>query len=422
MKGLKKILLFFSLFLPFALSAQESKNVLFIGNSYTEVNNLPQMVADIAASMGDQLTYSSNTPGGCTFQQHCTNQSMTLIRQGRWDAVVMQEQSQYPSFPDGQVEAEVFPYAQRLVDSIYAHGWCTEPMFYMTWGRRDGDTYNAQYFPVLGTYEGMDSMLCLRYLQMASDNDASVCPVGRVWRYLRRHHSEIELYQSDGSHPSVAGTYAAACSFYTMLFHRDPTGITYRPSALSPTEAQSIRQATRIVIYDTLPTWQRRQPSLQIVEVDTPQYMGCSFVVECEHCDTLLCSWGDGNDTLFAGTPWTAVRHTYADTGLYTISLTATRHCIDTMTTKNFHAVQDPYVGINDFDTQSLENLKSRCRVYPNPATDKVHISVIANLELYSLNGWLLRHRHADIMTLEGLPTGVYLLSVDGTSYRIVKN
>ena len=75
------------LLMPFALRGQQSKHVLFVGNSYTEVNNLPQMVANVALSMGDTLVYSSNTPGGCTLQQHCNNQSMTLIRQGGWDAV-----------------------------------------------------------------------------------------------------------------------------------------------------------------------------------------------------------------------------------------------------------------------------------------------------------------------------------------------
>ena len=43
--------------------AQDSKRVLFIGNSYTEVNNLPQMVANVAQSMGDEVVYNSNTPG-----------------------------------------------------------------------------------------------------------------------------------------------------------------------------------------------------------------------------------------------------------------------------------------------------------------------------------------------------------------------
>ena len=205
--------------------AQEGAKVLFIGNSYTEVNNLPLMTTEVARSMGFEMTYSSNTPGGCNFNQHCNNQSMTLIRQGGWDYVVLQEQSQYPSFPQPQVEAEVFPYAAQLVEAVYAASPCAEPMFYMTWGRRDGDAYNAQFFSVLGTYEGMDSMLYERYVYMAEANDASVCPVGRVWRRLREDHAEIELYQSDGSHPSTAGTYAAACAFAVMFFHGNPESI-----------------------------------------------------------------------------------------------------------------------------------------------------------------------------------------------------
>ena len=178
---------FFALCGTIPIQAQQTVNALFIGNSYTEVNNLPGMVQQIAASMGDLLTWQSNTPGGCTFNQHCSNHSMELICGGGWDIVVLQEQSQYPSFPQSQVEAEVFPYAKRLVDSVYAHNPCGEPMFYMTWGRKNGDAGNAPYFPVLGTYEGMDSMLCERYTYMAQQNDASLCPVGRVWRYLREN-------------------------------------------------------------------------------------------------------------------------------------------------------------------------------------------------------------------------------------------
>ena len=43
-------------------TGQNVPNVLFIGNSYTEVNNLPQMTADVARSMGQSFTWSSNTP------------------------------------------------------------------------------------------------------------------------------------------------------------------------------------------------------------------------------------------------------------------------------------------------------------------------------------------------------------------------
>ncbi len=394
-----------------SVQAQQSKHVLFIGNSYTQVNNLPQMVADVAASMGDTLTYEENTPGGCTFSQHCSNQSMALIRQGGWDAVVLQEQSQYPSFPQSQVENEVFPYAQRLVDSVYAHGWCTEPMFYMTWGRENGDQQNAQFFPVLGTYEGMDSMLCLRYMQMASDNDASVCPVGRVWRYLRKNHGEINLYQSDGSHPSVEGSYAAACAFYTMLFHGDPEEITYG-AGLEDATAQAIRSAVRRVVYDTLATWQRVPPAVQVLEVDTPQYMSCSFALYFIACDTVLCDWGDGTTEVLVPTT-SNVRHLYADTGNYTLTFTAIRHCLTTTTIMMFHATEEPSEpqGINDVDEE-------RVIISPNPASQTVqvtHPEAVA-VELCSLDGRVQATQTPQGLSctfnLANLPAGIYLIHI----------
>lgn len=238
------------------LKAQPAPRVFFIGNSYTQGNNLPALVSNIAQSMGDEMTYASNTPGGCTFEMHCSNASMETICRGGWDFVVLQEQSQLPAFPIEQVEEKVFPFAERLVDSVYAFNPDAEPMFFMTWGRKNGDTEFGPLYPLMSTYEGMDSLLYERYMYMGAANNASVCPVGRVWHYLRDHHSEIELYQLDGSHPSLAGSYAAACAFYTMLFHRDPDSVTY-DAGLSMRMAQLIRSAVHSVVFDSLWKWQR---------------------------------------------------------------------------------------------------------------------------------------------------------------------
>ena len=240
--------------------AQQSVRVFFAGNSYTQVNELPRMVANIAQSMGDELVYASNTPGGCTFEMHCSNASMDKICQGGWDFVVLQEQSQLPAFPIEMVEEMVFPFAEQLVDSVYAFNPNGEAMFFMTWGRKNGDTEFGPMYPMMSTYEGMDSLLYARYMYMGEVNDASVCPVGRVWNYLRNNHSEIELYMSDESHPSLAGTYAAACAFYTMLFGRDPDNITY-DAGISMKAAHLIRSATHTVVYDSLWKWQRPVPN-----------------------------------------------------------------------------------------------------------------------------------------------------------------
>lgn len=235
---------------------EESINVLFIGNSYTSVNNLPELVKTVSESADRRIEVSSNTPGGCTFQQHLSNQSLTMIRQGGWDYVVLQEQSQLPSFPMTQVEAQCMPYAASLVNNVYSYNPDGEAMFYMTWGRKDGDASNAGAYPPLGTYEGMDSLLFYRYMIMKMRNDASVSPVGRLWHYIRSNHPEIELYSTDGSHPSLAGSYAAACSFYTMLFHASPMEIT-NDAGVPAATAATIRNAAKTVVFDSIDIWQR---------------------------------------------------------------------------------------------------------------------------------------------------------------------
>ena len=117
-----------------------TKRALFLGNSYTGVNNLPQMVADVTTSTGDTLLFDSNTPGGYTLQGHSTNAtSLAKIALSDWDYVVLQEQSQFPSFPISQVETDIFPYAHFLDSIINAENPCVETVFYMTWGRKNGE-------------------------------------------------------------------------------------------------------------------------------------------------------------------------------------------------------------------------------------------------------------------------------------------
>ena len=99
-------ILAFFVTLTLSVSA-DKRNVLFIGNSYTYVNNMPQMIADIATSLGDTVTHESSTPGGYTAQQHTTNSTTTgKISQGGWDYVSIQCQSQEPSFSPAQVNSQ----------------------------------------------------------------------------------------------------------------------------------------------------------------------------------------------------------------------------------------------------------------------------------------------------------------------------
>ena len=256
---MKRLLLSFCLLWVILFSYADQYKVLFIGNSYTEVNNLPQLISNLASSTGDTLVFASHTPGGCTFQQHLSG-ALSLIRQGGWDYVVLQEQSQLPSFPYSQFMSESYPFAKALCDSIRAYNPNAEIVFYMTWGRKNGDQQNCSIYPPLCTYEGMDSLLFARYMMMAENNRTLVSPVGYVWHYIRDHYSDIELYQSDESHPSLAGSYAAACTFYATLFRKAPVAIS-TDEGIGDDQADRIRRAVSELVYDSLARWSFIEPS-----------------------------------------------------------------------------------------------------------------------------------------------------------------
>ncbi len=252
MKKITASLLFFAIAFHLHSQVQNELNVLFLGNSYTAANDLPSLVAQCAASTGRTVNYQSNTPGGHTFFGHTNNAtSQTLIAQGNWDFVVLQEQSQFPSFPISQVEEDCFPYAAILNDSILSHNECAETVFYMTWGRENGDSQNCANWPPVCTYEGMDDLLNERYRMMAEDNDAILSPVGALWRSIRTNFPDIVLYVSDGSHPSLAGSYAAAVSFFTVIYRVDPTEITFN-AGLDETTANSIKNEAKTIVYNQL--------------------------------------------------------------------------------------------------------------------------------------------------------------------------
>ena len=55
-------------------------------------------------------------------------------------------------------------------------------------------------------------------------------PVGVAWERFLRTHDRPTLYDRDGSHPTLAGSYLAACVFLAVLFHESPVGVGGEPA------------------------------------------------------------------------------------------------------------------------------------------------------------------------------------------------
>lgn len=341
---MKLIFIFLATIGSCSLANAQSTRVLFIGNSYTGVNDLPEMTRQLALSMGETLTVASSTPGGYTFQQHTTNATTQgLIDQGAWDFVVLQEQSQLPSFPPSQVASECLPYAQALVDTIRAHSPCAEPVFYMTWGRENGDAQNCASWPPVCTYEGMQQQLRQSYLQMAQDNSAACAPAGMAWKRMRTDHPTINLYSSDGSHPSVAGTYLVACTMYSTFFRSSTVGASFT-SSLDAATALTLQQVASSVVMDSLETWNIGVNDPEALPEHQDQGNGSVFFSE-NSVNAMAHYWNLGDGSTSTESSFT---HTYAANGTYTVTYVATDDCGRTDT--SVFTVNMTAAGIGELD------------------------------------------------------------------------
>lgn len=285
--------LFFLLSIFFTSQAQTSKKALFLGNSYTASNNLPQLIENLANANGDILIHDRNTPGGYTFNGHSTNSnSLNKIKANDWDFVVLQAQSQEPSFNPNQVAAQTKPFAAILNDSIQSNNSCSNTLFFMTWGRQNGDAFNCASFPPLCTYEGMQGRLRESYLEMTIENNADCAPVGVAWKKVREDFSTINLYSNDGSHPSIYGSYLAACVFYSSMYHKTTVGNTYW-STLDSLTAFRLQDIASSTVLDSLSTWSIETVATSFDVID-------SSIAFCDSVE-ILGNWYSSN-TLFSDT------------------------------------------------------------------------------------------------------------------------
>ena len=322
---MKKLFLFF-FYAPTILLSQ-SLDILFIGNSYTYANNMPQMVSEIALSFGDTLDFESSTPGGATFNVHSTNtNTLNKISQKPWDYIVLQAQSQEPSFSPTQVANDVFPYAQILIDSIESNSTCTEPIFFMTWGRKYGDQQNCQFYPPICTYLGMQQRLRESYLDMTFNHNATCSPVGICWKESIAQDSTLNLFSPDNSHPSIYGSYLAACSFYSTIFKKPSLGSDYIPNGIDTSTAIFLQTIASNTVLDSLSVW-------NIFNADfNSMIIGDSVIFDniSSNYENFFWDFGDGNSS----TDYSPV-HTYLSGGSYDVTLVSSTNngcVVDTVT------------------------------------------------------------------------------------------
>lgn len=356
----------------------QEKKVLFIGNSYTAYNDLPQMTYDVANSTGDDLIVEKSIVGGSNLEFHATNGfTENRINTNNWDFVSIQGSSVEVALTGPYFDTNVVPYAVQIVNLIKANYSCSQPIFYRTWGHKNGITgTTCTNYPLVCTYENMDDEIANNYQILANTNNALISPVGAVWRYLRSNPNEPDLYNIDESHPSEIGTYVAACTFYTIILRKDPTLITFI-AGLDPIVALQIRNAVKLIVYDQLTFWKVGEfdPKANFSYVQNNGEI--SFTNISDNAESYTWDFGDNNSS----TEENPV-HNFDQTGNYDVELTVSKCGIEHSFTTSIE------VNLLSLNKQEYKRLK----LYPNPAQNNINISgidlqIIKNINLYNLLG-----------------------------------
>ncbi len=195
--------------------ASLAKRVLFIGNSLTFWN---QGVDVMLAKLVPGVETKRVAVGGATLETLWGNDEAKLACAGQ-NVVVLQE-----DLPE-TTQTSFRRHAKLWCEHVRKYG--AEPVFYAAWA-----------YDRLPTFD--DDAICAEHEKVAAENNARIAPVGAA----RTAGPEgLDLFDDDREHPSLAGTYIAACVIAATIYGPEALQApkVYRPKNLSAGAASILR-------------------------------------------------------------------------------------------------------------------------------------------------------------------------------------
>lgn len=220
--------------------------VVFVGNSYTFFHDLPAMVKALGRAQQPprEVTTVLLAPGGFTLEGHWNatgkDAPRTVLADRRPDFVVLQEQSRRPLDEPAKMHEFAALLAKLAKDRRAVAVW------YMTWARK--------------AEPEVQDRLTAEYTKAQQVNGGLLAPVGRAFQVARQDAEPPTLHADDGSHPSPAGSYLAACVLFATMCGGDvltfPDKLTQRGEdgkervlvELPPAEGKRLRAAARLAL------------------------------------------------------------------------------------------------------------------------------------------------------------------------------
>ena len=202
-----------------------SPKILFVGNSHVFYNNLSMMFLNIVNSQGYKSSVKELSSGYYSLKQYAETDDQggalldkTLSREN-WDFVILQENTSMALA--NAAEKEMFPPSRILDEKIKAAGG--QSVFLMTWAPKNGMKIGLSQ----QKREAVQANLAGSYMTIADELDALLAPAGIGFMRCAQEYPDIELWDTDKQHPSLAGSYLAACILYSVIYQESPENCPY---------------------------------------------------------------------------------------------------------------------------------------------------------------------------------------------------
>lgn len=178
--------------------------VLFLGNSHTQVNNVPGLVVAIAAQAGHRtLRADVIAYGGAALEDHWSmGTAQFALARYSWNYVVMQQGPS--SLPESQVHLRTW--TEKFAPLIREAN--AEPVLYQVWPT---------------TMRRIDAANALTsYTLAAAAVDGILAPAGDAFTEVLDSRPGLQVYSPDGQHGSIFGSYLAALTIASRIVGFDP--------------------------------------------------------------------------------------------------------------------------------------------------------------------------------------------------------
>jgi hypothetical protein len=217
------------LVLVMARSHRATTRILFIGNSFTARNKMPDLLAELAFSRGIGLEHRLLSSGGASLRTHWKRgEAINVIKSGNFDFVILQEQSTLPIKNAARMRENVLLFDEAIREAG------SRTVLYMTWARK--------YEPE------KQRAITDAYRSIGREIGAITAPVGVAWeRFIKKRDAPM-LHDKDQSHPTIAGSYLAACVFLEALWDESPVGVNSKLPGWSFDAVKALQEAAHAAV------------------------------------------------------------------------------------------------------------------------------------------------------------------------------